>query len=180
MRAYINRPWISSFDFRKAPFSDKTLDQLHKLTRNFVASLSLGCPSAKHVSTSQRATADGKQDVRAEYKAWVKDWKIVYKEISQLIRDLKSYRRTVRFPVLTKAQQEIYMACNAQVNLSTRQHLKGLTERHLERLRETAQVMLNARYNAKLAAAERYRREQDRVEVRDLESLRQLADEAVA
>ena len=149
-KVVINRPWISSFNFGQAPYGDSRLEQVHKLSRNFIASLDLGCPHVRHVKQYQ--------EVADAYRAWVKDWKVVYGEVSKLIRQLKSFRRTVRFPSLTPEQLRLFKAANSGVNENPAEFLNTLSARHLPRLQETAQVLLNARWNAKLASAEARRR----------------------
>jgi hypothetical protein len=151
----INRPWFSSFSFKQAAFSMNKLEQVHKLSRNFVCSLDLGCPSAKHVKAP--GTTPGMSQ-RELYKVWVSDWKRIYNEVSGLIRTLKTYRRTARFPVLTPEQQALFVAENKGTNQEAPAYLHSLASYQLARLQETAQVLLNARYNAKLAAAEARRR----------------------
>ena len=148
----INRPWLSSFNFRNAVYKDTTMEQVHKLSRNFVCSLDLGCPGVRHVNVAQLKAQ------RELYKQWVADWKVVYREVSGMIRQLKTFRRTVRFPALSESQRQLYETCNRGSNVSPQNGLRSLSYLHLERLQETAQVLLNARYNAKLAAAEARRR----------------------
>lgn len=146
----INRPWISSFSFEGAPYSDTKLEQVHKLSRNYVASLDLGCPNVKPVKSYG--------DQREAYKAWIADWKKVYAGVSSTIRLLKTFRKTTRFPALTADQQKQFDIHNSGANQPASMVLRGLSERHLARMQETAQILLNARYNAKLAAAEARRR----------------------
>lgn len=148
----INRPWISSFSFNSAACSGQKLDQVHKLSRNFVASLDLGCPSVRHVNK------DGHKLARERYKAWVADWKIIYGHVSALIRLYKQYRKTIRCPKPHSVHEQHWKALNRDSNMSAQQGLQLLSSQHLARLQETAQVLLNARYNAKLAAAEARRR----------------------
>lgn len=153
----INRPWNSTFDsqFAKAAFDDKSVEQVLKLCRNFVCSLNLGAPYVKH-ATPENGVAD---TPREEYLAWVKQWKRTYNQLSSLIRELRRYRKDHRFAGhydntlkqwhrhSNKSSQDLYWACR---------RIKNTYE---ERLSETANMMLNARYNAKLAAAEAHRRE---------------------
>lgn len=153
----INRPWPSSFSWSSAAYSHSSLEQIHKLCRNYVASLDLGCSGVKHTRSYPGLSAD--MDSRERYKLWCRGWKSAYAELSALIRVMKTYRRTVRFPKLTPEQQKRVAAYNSGANQQPEQLLRGLAERHLHRLQETAQVMLNARYNAKLAAAEARRRD---------------------
>jgi hypothetical protein len=145
----LNRPWISSFQFDTYPYSDTRLDQFHKLCRNFIASLDLGCPSAKHVRRVKYKTE------AAEYQAWVSDWKAIYKSLSATIRQQKEFRRTVRHPKLNNAKLELIATLNRGSNQEPIAIMQQLSRVHLERLQETAMAMLNARYNAKLAAGAR-------------------------
>lgn len=149
---HINRPWISSFAFEQALCSSAKMEQVHKLTRNFVASLDLGCRSVKHVNLKKDTTS------RDCYLRWVTDWKTIYGCVSRLIRTLKQYRKTTRCPVPTAKQQDLWKFLNRETNQTAQQGLQQMSCAHLERLQETAQVLLNARYNAKLAAAEARRR----------------------
>lgn len=96
------------------------LDQVHKLARNYIASLDLGCVNMRLVPIVDNNCSTEGLDGRERYLLWVKNWKLFYKELSVLIRYYKHDR-----------------AGNAG---------------HIDRLKETAQVMLNARYNAKLAS----------------------------
>lgn len=157
-RVAINRPWMSSFEFNTVEFSEKQLEQFHKLCRNFVASLNLGCPSAKHVTKIGFTEDTRGLSERELYLLWVRDWKFIYRQLSTIIRNHKLYRRTIRFPKLSADQLGKWQMVNREVNLAPTEHLRGLSARHLERLQETAMVLLNARYNAKLASAERRRR----------------------
>jgi hypothetical protein len=154
----INRPFLSSFAFNGAQFSDTRLEQIHKLIRNFIVSLDLGCPSAKHVTKVGPEEDLSGLDERQKYLAWVKGWKVIYHELSDIIRAHKIYRKTVHFPPLNFSEEELWFKLNPGNNLTASEHLRSLSHKHLERLQESAQVMLNARYNAKLAAAERRRR----------------------
>lgn len=147
----LNRPWISSFSFTHAPYSASRMEQVHKLSRNFIASLDLGCPNAKHVKRTGCT--------REDYKVWVQDWKTIYQQVTTLTRLLKKWRKTVKFPKLTPEQLKLVEWNRAKDDTRTPQQiLNRLSYDHLPRLRETAQALLNARYNAKLAAAERRRR----------------------
>ena len=158
MQIEINRPWISSFSFKTAPYSDGRLEQIHKLSRNFVASLDLGCPGVNHVKIYERHNP-GKMDPRERYKLWVSSWKQIYAEVGQIIRLLKKFRKTVRFPKLTEEQNRWALTGTVNgSNANAAMILRSLSERHLARMQETAQVLLNARYNAKLAATEARRR----------------------
>lgn len=150
----LNRPWIYSFRLETFVFSDASLDQFHKLCRNFVASLDLGCPSAKHVKVANGKDVS-KLTERERYLLWVGDWKKIYSALSRDIRFLKTCRRTVRFPKLTTRQADGFTVAT---NLTVTGYANAHAAKHLERLQETAQAMLNARYNAKLASAERWRR----------------------
>ena len=152
---YINHPWHSSFNFG-APYSDARLEQIHKLCRNLVASLPLGCPNVRHAPSWPGYSPS--MSPGQVYRLWVSDWKVVYGAVSALIRQMKTYRRTVRFPALTEQQRQSYATANPGGNYTPEEGLRMLSERHLTRLQETAQVLLNARYNAKLASAEAWRR----------------------
>jgi hypothetical protein len=155
---YINHPWHSSFGFN-SPYSDARLEQIHKLTRNLVAALDMGCPNVRHAPNWPGRTRG--MSPREVYKLWVSDWRTIYKNLSNLIAEMKRFRKTVRFPELTEVQKQRVAAANPGANASPEALLRGLSDRHLWRLQETAQVMLNARYNAKLAAAEARRRERE-------------------
>lgn len=167
----INRPWMQSFSFGALPYSDTKLEQFHKLCRNYIASLDLGCPSAKHVKK-----VDG-NDVsvlteKERYLIWVRGWKQIYAELSQVIRFFKQHRKTVHYPKMTPGLQEQVRMYNRESNLAPNEILRNLSHSHLERLQETAQALLNARYNAKLASAERRRRSQtDRMREMDDDEL---------
>jgi hypothetical protein len=156
----INRPYLTSFNFESVQYSDTQLEQFHKLTRNYIASLDLGCPSAKHVEVVGHTEHDQLKgmDGRQKYLAWVKGWKEIYRHLSMIIRHHKKYRKTTTFPRLNARQEELWFKLNPGNNQTACEHLGALSKKHLERLQETAQAMLNARWNAKLAAAERRRR----------------------
>jgi hypothetical protein len=154
----INRPWISSFAFDRC-YDDTRLEQLHKLARNFCVSLDLGNPSSKHVESYEGKDLN-QLDERDKYLLWVKNWKIVYRKVSELIRRHKLYRRTVRKIGFLPREQDVYNS--RQSNLTIREYYQSLSQTHLERLQETAMVLLNARYNAKLAAGARYLRLRER------------------
>lgn len=156
----INRPWKSTFNsaFSNAPYNDNSMDQVFKLTRNFVSSLNLGNPNVKFAKHESGTEFESSKEA---YLAWVSQWKIVYGQLSDLIRLLKTYRKTVRFKGHeskfldswkrqygnhNKDPHELYKLCNNSYY------------KYEERLKETAQVFLNARYNAKLASAELKRR----------------------
>ena len=176
---HINRPWFSSFSFPNAVFSDTKLEQVNKLARNFVCSLDLGAPHVKHVQKvglPNPYSLPNNQDVHdisgldehQRYLLWVDQWKQIYRQISSIIRELKTWRRTVRFPKLTEEQTKyLTQFFNSQYNSkegpsSIESWCNTLAYDHLPRLQETAMVMLNARYNAKLAShALRERRRQE-------------------
>lgn len=172
----INRPFHNSFKFEGAQFSAVRLEQIHKLSRNFAASLNLGCPNVKHVTSIQPdgspvvntaldPFALGPYSDRELYLLWVRQWKVIYNNVSRIIRELKSFRRTSqeRFP---KLNTTLFQSLNpTPSNSSTISFLNSLSAEQLPRLQETAMVLLNARFNAKLAAGERRRR--------NLEDLRQ-------
>ena len=157
-KVVINRPWTTSFPFDKAPYSTTHMDQIHKLARNLVASLDLGCPNAKHTQTPDNGVSINGYDDRGRYLEWVKTWKYVYKNLSSLIHQVKTFRRTVKFKPLNAKEEELWFRLNPGNNLTAREHLGAIARVHLPRLAETAQILLNARYNAKMAAAERRRR----------------------
>ena len=159
MTVKINRPWISSFGFNYVT-TDSKLDQIHKMVRNYCVSLDLGCPSAQHVSVIGLNQNVDELNEREKYKEWVKGWKQIYAEVSKLIRRHKLYRRTVRPIQFTELEQTSFHS--AKVNITIRQYYGNLSQRHLARLQETAQVLLNTRYLMKLAAAERHRRLRER------------------
>lgn len=158
MKTVINRPFTGSFPFGAARFSGTQLDQIHKLSRNLIASLNLGCPNAKHTETPDAGVSVKGYDDRGLYLEWVKTWKFVYRNLSILIHEMKTRRKTVHFKNLNAQDEELWFQLNPGNNLTASEHLGGLARIHLPRLKETAQVLLNARYNAKLAAAERRRR----------------------
>ena len=151
----INRPWISSFKFKEVPYGDTRLEQAHKLARNFACSLNLGCGNVNHVNV------EGLVGTKDLYKQWVSDWKIVYREFSSIIRKMKSWRKTVHHPKLSEDELRFLDFLNRGSNLTPATTMHRLSEQHLGRLQETAQVLLNARYNAKLARAEMWRRESE-------------------
>lgn len=155
-KTQINRPWMQSFAFNTLPFSEKSLDQFYKLSRNYVASLNLGCPSVRHLEIVDGNSTRGFND-REMYLLWVRGWKKIYAELTRIIRQMKTYRRTIRFPKLTMTQKTAWQTYSTPSN-DIHGGLRSLSDRHLGRLTETAQMMLNARYNAKLASAERRRR----------------------
>ncbi len=170
----LNRPWISSFNFGSAAYSDAGLKQIHKLSRNFIASLDLGCPSVRHV-TDQHNGSSADETPRELYRRWVADWKVIYRELTQLIRTVKSHRRTARFPELTAAQLSVFRLAHRQSNRPHQHILADTAHQHLPRLRETAQALLNARYNARLAAAEAWRRERAAAAAKPVEEERLAA-----
>lgn len=159
---YINRPHYRSFSFENTT-SETSLDQINKLARNFIASLDLGCPSAKHVRIV-RPKSDNDHDTHnltehQRYLLWVRQWKEIYAGISTLIRTLKQRRRSVRpIPPLSEADQQRLIHLCDKSNSSGRSILNQISFRNLPRLTETAQALLNARYNAKLASRELRRR----------------------
>lgn len=149
----INRPYTTTFqrEFDRAPYNEEAMCQVYKLTRNFISSLYLGAP----VPRAELEFPDGNTP-RDAYLEWVRQWKIAYANLSKLIRTMRGCRRTVRFDV--KALQA--MLPNARQKLKRpdlrvdqlRAIIESQYQLHEERLRETAQVMLNARFNAKLAS----------------------------
>lgn len=151
----INRPWTTTFDraFARAAMDDASMDQVLKLCRNFVCSLNLGAPYVKHAIPE--GLSGHRTSQREEYLAWVKQWKRTYRQLSALIRELRRHRKTVNFTgysetilrMTNKSSNELYSICSSMLS------------KYEDRLSETAMMMLNARYNAKLAAAEARRRE---------------------
>lgn len=122
-----NRPWLQSFKgaVQKATTTNERdsmskrngVDQVCKLARNYIVSLDLGGSNMRVVDQVgdgiKTATMTGKE----KYLEWVRNWKLFYQELSELIRYYKKEDRTELF-----------------------------------RLKETAQVMLNARRIGKLAS----------------------------
>lgn len=154
---HLNRPWMQSFCFEALRFSDTKLEQFHKLCRNYIASLDLGCPSAKHVMNVDNTDLSGLTE-HQRYLVWVKGWKRIYRELSIVIRFFKQYRKTVHYPAMSQDLQAQVRMYNRDSNQIAPEILRNLSYCQLERLQETAQALLNARYNAKLASAERRRR----------------------
>jgi len=166
-KTFISRPFYISFNFHR-PHSAERLDQIFKLTRNFVASLDLGCPNVAHSPNVglRSINGDGYLEVvsihgmseRDRYLLWVKEWKQIYASLSTLIRNLKLDRKT------SKNQRRLSDIQTTQIhalmksfgtNEGIREYLTKLSANHLPDLQEAAQIMLNARYNAKLAAGMR-------------------------
>lgn len=159
MTHYVRRPWINYFD--KLIHSNDQLDQQCKLIRNQIASLDIGNPSFRLYDSyydrnnQRRAT---KPSSRELYLEWVADWKRTYSLLSDTIRSLKHQRhregfRRVREDVAKNnkswgnlADEELFLRNQSRVRVA------------LDALKIAAQVMLNARYVAKLASAELRRR----------------------
>lgn len=122
------RPWAMSIQstVRTAKqavisgiFKSAPSDQVNKLARNYIVSLDIGCNNMRLVNEVDHNIKMGEATDRDKYLQWVKNWKLFYLELSELIRTYKQHKR------------------------------RG---EELNRLKETAQVMLNARYTAKLAS----------------------------
>ncbi len=106
------------------PALAKTLGQVHKLARNYVVSLDLGItPGFRMVNEVDQGVKTVGLSGKDKYLLWVKNWKLFYKELSLLIREVKKCRG----PVFGY-------------------------EEDIRQLKETAQIMLNARHVAKLAS----------------------------
>lgn len=120
---YTNRPWFQSFKSaivkaKDAKTRDAGLDQVHKLARNYIASLDLGGgPNLNLVNEVDRGIKIEHMSGKERYLEWVRNWKNFYHDLSNLIRYYKKEDRVELF-----------------------------------RLKETAQVMLNARRVGKLAS----------------------------
>jgi hypothetical protein len=121
-----NRPWFQSFDsaIKKSKrnhddikISESGLDQVHKLARNYIASLDVGGSNMQVVAKVDSGYDTTKMTGKEKYLEWVRNWKRFYRELSDLIRYYKKEDRNELF-----------------------------------RLKETAQVMLNARHVGKLAS----------------------------
>lgn len=149
----INRPYTFVFEkeCRRASYNEEAMRQVLKLVRNFVASLYLG-------SGQPRAELQFEEsgDPKEAYLEWVRQWKLNYAQLSALIRVMRSCRRTVYYdsallmPLLREARNK-----TKNPNLRIDQLREMIWEQYRlyeERLKEAAQVMLNARFNAKLAS----------------------------
>lgn len=152
MTVYVYRPQVNYFEQIK--FTNKQLDQQCKLVRNQAASLDLGNPHFKLFTYSDTPDLSSKE----RYLDWVKDWKSTYALLSDCIRGLKSQRKFSA----TIALEEKLVKVNPQWSNLTEgdlhtSNLSRIAHSKLE-LKRAAQVMLNARYNAKLAAGELRRR----------------------
>lgn len=125
--ATVNRPWTPTFQVAtQFPQSEgnltiKRLDQVHKLSRNFIASLDVGTGPMKLVNEIDNGIKLEGMTGKERYLLWVKTWKTFYRDLSELIRYVKK----------NLAQED---------------------RAELLRLKETAQVMLNARHVGKLAS----------------------------
>lgn len=129
-----NRPWtttiVVAIEAAQKHGGSAYVDQVHKLARNYIASLDLGCPNLKMVDWVDNDAVNNPNAAHAatdtvlltgkdRYLQWVKVWKVFYQGLSLLIRNVKKDK---------------------------------LRRYQLARLKETAQVMLSARHNAKLAS----------------------------
>ena len=125
--ATVNRPWKSTFEgATQLPqnagyLTARSLDQVHKLARNFIASIDLGSGPMKLVNEVDHNVKIEGMTGKERYLLWVKTWKTFYRALSELIRYAKK----------NLAQED---------------------RAELLRLKETAQVMLNARHVGKLAS----------------------------
>jgi hypothetical protein len=123
----VNRPWTQTFKgATRLPqnagnLTSKSLDQVHKLSRNFIASLDVGTGPMKLVNEIDYGIRLEGMTGKERYLLWVKTWKAFYRDLSELIRHVKK----------NLAQED---------------------RAELLRLKETAQVMLNARHIGKLAS----------------------------
>lgn len=123
----VNRPWTQTFKgATRLPqnagnLTVKSLDQVHKLSRNFIASLDVGTGPMKLVNEIDNGIKLEGMTGKERYLLWVKTWKTFYRDLSGLIR-------------------------HAKKNLAQEDRAELL------RLKETAQVMLNARHVGKLAS----------------------------
>jgi hypothetical protein len=143
MTVYVERPWVDYFD--KIKTSNDKLDAQCKLIRNQIASLDLGNPHFKLFDSyhkvnkhAMRGEPRERPDSRTLYLEWVADWKQTYRKLSETIRALKVGFKNAQRSNDASEQNRAFVALTA--------------------LRRSAQVMLNARYNAKLASAELRRR----------------------
>lgn len=131
--SFINRPWLITFKSAVATTKNqinspaRALDQVHKLVRNFAVSIDIGGASIRHVPVIDSAAGHPLNITalsgKERYLIWVKRWKVFYRELSDFIR-----------------------WCKQQV----KQKIMDASE--LLRLKESAQVMLNARRLGKLAS----------------------------
>lgn len=125
--ATVNRPWTQTYKgTTRLPqlagnLTVKSLDQVHKLSRNFIASLDVGTGPMKLVNEINNGIKLEGMTGKKRYLLWVKTWKSFYRDLSELIRYAKK----------NLAQED---------------------RTELLRLKETAQVMLNARHIGKLAS----------------------------
>lgn len=158
MTVYVERPWVEYFESLK--YSNKSLEQQMKLIRNQAASLDLGNPHFKLFDSHFNRNRDPRErpDSRTAYLEWVVDWKRTYNKLSETIRALKAQRKFKG----TAAHETRLKRDNPNWDNAS---IGELHDRNNDRIREAmpalkraAQVMLNARYNAKLAAAELRRR----------------------
>ena len=132
-------------------------NQQCKLWRFYCTCLDLGCPNYK-LEDFHKSNMSHKD----KYLYWVKDWKKHYFEISELTRSYKraknekwfyadeqsDYRRKIRKHASTKTKlEEHYFSDDT---LFYRWHLPIIFD-NLEKLKMSAQHLLNARYTAKLA-----------------------------
>lgn len=149
----INRPYTTTFqrEFDRAPYNYEALQQVYKLTKNFISSLYLGAP----VPRAELEFKEG-ETAREQYLEWVRQWKLAYANLSKLISIMRGCRRTVRYDVATlqkmlpNARQKLKDPNLRIDQLRSIIHCNYVNEE--QRLKETAQIMLNARFNAKLAS----------------------------
>lgn len=149
----LNRPYIWTFnkEFERAAYNEEALKQIFKLVRNFVSSLYLG----SGVPRAELEFEEGPSNKEA-YLEWVRQWKINYANLSQLIRFMRQCRRTMYYDART-LQDMLPSARNKYRNPDLRiDQLRVIIERmylkYEDQLKEAAQVMINARHNAKLAS----------------------------
>ena len=149
----LNRPFVWTFnkEFKRAAYNEDALKQVFKLTRNFVSSLYLG----SGVPRAQLEFEEGPTD-RESYLEWVRQWKINYASLSELIRTMRMCRKLVHFDkrklqdMLPNARQKHK---NPQLRIDElRDIIYNNYCQYENQLKEAAQVMLNARHNAKLAS----------------------------
>ena len=149
----INRPYTFVFEkeCRRAPYNEEAMRQVLKLVRNFVSSLYLG-------SGQPRAELEFEESGGAKeaYLEWARQWKLNYEQLSQLIRNMKKCRKTLYYDseylrsILQEARNKTKNP-NLRID-ELRKMIYNQYLRYEDRLNEACQVMLNARFNAKLAS----------------------------
>lgn len=156
---HLNRPWLKSFRFEQA-LTHNRVDQIHKLARNFAVSIDLGCPSVKHVAYHYEINDDtyALLNDKERYLLWVSQWKLIYAELTGLIRLFKKMRKTLNFPHKDHRLQTFLGSNFKNASEQSEDALRSLAHRQLPRLAETAQVLLNARYLGKMASSVRWAR----------------------